>query len=344
MPIPKVTLYQKLGKGAEGGLHFARIMDQLIFANDKEKGREGIATSDAAGDYKGVDFITKVRVPYGGRIQYKGYQYKFYPSGLKSNQKQEIEKSIKKAIEKFPEMSSWVLVTPENLNKFDRQWFQGIVNEYSSNNEIKISAKWSISLPGDKKRIDIRHMGHTEIMDLMLKHQQIGEQYYEELFSNKKGKLTLVKAAVDTDRTNWYRSSHYKNTFEIRTFYDDIKKSNELVFDFQFINNTALVYHLQRIDVILEKIWTEIKGPSLDDILLPGRTIPFELDFTKKINSISLNSILGGPIIFSPMESKRFDLHLVDFAKKCPGNNVQLRFEFVFDSVTLKSELYALDF
>jgi len=74
MSIPKITLYQKLGKGAEAAHHFARIMDQLLYAEDSEKGRLPKATDDSAGDYKGVDFITKIRLPYRNFYLYKGYQ------------------------------------------------------------------------------------------------------------------------------------------------------------------------------------------------------------------------------------------------------------------------------
>jgi hypothetical protein len=38
MPLPKVsTLYQRIKKASEGGHEFARIMNQLLTADSKEK-------------------------------------------------------------------------------------------------------------------------------------------------------------------------------------------------------------------------------------------------------------------------------------------------------------------
>lgn len=343
MSIPKVSLYQKLGKGAEGALHFARIMDQLINAYDREMGREVITSSDASGDYKGVDLIAIERIPYNNRKHYIGYQYKFFPSPLSKNQRQEIRDSLKKAVEKFPEMNQWVLVVPESFNKSDSEWFQKLSKEYENPNEMRISPYFVISPPGDKKYVDVSYIGHTGIANMMLENPAIGEHYYDEIADKRKGNLVLSKISVDTENTNWQRMNGY-NAFIIRPYEDNNEKSNELIFDFQFINNSEFIYHLQQINVIIENVWTKLKGISLDEILISIGSIEFQLDFTKKVNTIDLNKVLGGPLIFNPKSSKRFNLHLLKFTKDCPGNMAELKFEFVFNSMTISSDIIGLDF
>jgi hypothetical protein len=343
MSLPRVTLYQKLGKGAEGAHHFARIMNQLIYADDKEMGREVITSSDASGDYKGVDLISVEKIPYNNRKQYIGYQFKFFPSPLNADQRKEIKKSLEKAIEKFPEIHQWVLVVPESFNKADSEWFQKLAKEYENPNEIRISGHFVISPPGDKKYVDVSYIGHVGIANMMLKHPDIGEQYYDEIAEKRNGNLVLTKVSVDTENTNWQRISGY-NAFSIRPYHDDNKRSNELIFDFQFINNSDFIYHLHQIEVIIENVWTKLKGISLDEILISIGTIEFQLDFTKKINTIDLSKILGGPLIFKPKSSKRFNLHLLKFAKDCPGNMAELKFEFVFNNMRISSDIIGLDF
>ena len=156
--------------------------------------------------------------------------------------------------------------------------------------------------------------------------------------------MVLFGNTVDTDHTNWWRSGDDPLTFKIRESNHKNKKSNELIFDFQFINNIQLIHHLQQIDVIIERAWSELKGIPLNEILMSCGAIEFELDFSKKINSIVLNSVIGGPIVFKPMESKRFNLHLLKFTEKCRGNMAELKFRFKFDSVTIESEKILLDF
>ncbi|TSJ41868.1 hypothetical protein [Fluviicola chungangensis] len=57
-------------------------------------------------------------------------------------------------------MSKWILITPHDPNKHTLKWIEEISKESG---------------------IIIEHWGHLRIMDLMLKHPQIGFEYYSEI-------------------------------------------------------------------------------------------------------------------------------------------------------------------
>ncbi|XOV69327.1 MAG: hypothetical protein ACFHU9_09090 [Fluviicola sp.] len=164
------TLYQKIKKGSEGGHEFARILIQLLTADSLAKGYKFITTSDASGDYKGVDAIAIVN---GKKI---GFQFKFYPTTMSSSQKSSVIKSYKNAIEKFPEMDQWILVTPEDFDFRVMDWFDE-------------------KFPSDT--IDCQHWGHAFIRDLMLKHKQIGKLYYDDLKTSDNNSLPTIKEQED---------------------------------------------------------------------------------------------------------------------------------------------------
>jgi hypothetical protein len=159
MPIPNVSsLYSRIHKGSEGGNEFARILNQLLIADSKDKGQEYIVSSDASGDYKGVDGILRTK------DEIIGFQFKFYPNTMSSSQKSSVFRSFSNAVEKFPEMTQWILVIPEDLDSRMMTWFQTKLGDES----VKCLC-W----------------GHKFILDLMLKHVHIGERYYPELSTFK---------------------------------------------------------------------------------------------------------------------------------------------------------------
>lgn len=155
MPIPNVsTLYYRIKRGSEGGHEFARIMNHLLSADAKDKGHEYVVTNDASGDYKGVDGIMKMD------DEKIGFQFKFYPNPMTSGQKSSVIKSFSNARKKFPEMTKWIIVTPEDFDFRMMEWFD---------------SKF------DGGSIKCQYWGHTYILDLMLKHLHIGDKYYPEL-------------------------------------------------------------------------------------------------------------------------------------------------------------------
>jgi hypothetical protein len=344
MPIPNIaTLYQQICKGAEGGHEFARIMNLLLTAEGKEIGSLVKIISDSIGDYKGVDCILEQRLANKDFHAYLGFEFKFFPSNLNNSQKQKIRKSLDKAIENFPEMDNWTLITPEDFNKNDMKWFDELAQEYNCIYSLKDKINlFTSGLPA--KEFTIHHIGHTQIVEMALRHPHIGIRYFEELFPAKIDAIELCKVSVDTINTNWSRSGIKSNTFNLRAYHDHIKKSNELVFDFQFKNSTSIIYHLQRIDIKLIDIWSSLKGIPHEMILTSSGEIEYEIDFKARVNSVILDEVIGGPLKFNQQSSIRFGLHLLKFIANCPGNMAKVQFQFVFDDHTISSEIFELDF
>ncbi|GAA3942767.1 hypothetical protein GO495_08125 [Chitinophaga oryziterrae] len=226
------------------------------------------------------------------------------------------------------------------------QWFELLKKEYE-HEESMIEAVEKFMNKGQqnlRNGLSISHWGHTELISLMLKHPEIGWHYYpNQFFIKEQGNLSLSKISVDTQNAIWYRSENEKNYFIQEIVLDESLKSSELIFDFQFINNAGLIYHLQQIDIIIEEVWTQLKGFPATEVLQSIGTIEFEMDFNKRVNSIILDDVIGGPIIFGE-GSKRFKLQLNNFARKCPGNMAKIRFEFMFNDELIKSEIITLDF
>lgn len=157
MPIPNVsTLYEKIYKGSEGGQEFARVINLLLIAESRNQDFQLIDSSDASGDYKGVDSIIL------RKDQNIGVQYKFVPVPLSSNHKREIRKSLETALNKFPEMNKWILIIPYNPSQYTHAWLDGLSKEYE---------------------IEIECWGHLRILELMLKYPHIAQNYYPELKS-----------------------------------------------------------------------------------------------------------------------------------------------------------------
>ena len=158
MAISNVSsLYYRIHRGAEGAMEFARILDKLLISESQNSNENYIAYSDRAGDYKGVDGI---RIKGQDKI---AFQYKFFPSPLAPDHKSAIKSSLANAVSKFPEMKKWIIVIPDDPNKNDLEWFESISNQVNCTTEM-----W----------------GHKYIINLMLKHKHLGEEYYPELINN----------------------------------------------------------------------------------------------------------------------------------------------------------------
>jgi hypothetical protein len=350
MSIPNIsTLYQKILKGSEGGKEFARILNQLLISDGKDKGYETIISDDSSGDYRGVDAILKEEWRNSEKYTYTGVQYKFFPSALSYKHKSEIRKSLANAIAKFPEMSVWLLITPEDFLINDSKWFDQLKDEFEYILSMEEAANriFNKITIDDKNELQLYHWGHSEIINLMLTHPEIGNYYYnQDLFIKESGKLFLSKISVDTLKTNWVKSQRNNLEFVQRGIYgSDSVKSSELVFDIQFINNTDLIFHLHQIDIVIEKCWYDIKGIPSDEVLKSIGIIEYEIDFSKKRNQIILEEEIGGPIIFNYKSSKRFGLQLNRFTKSCPGNMAKISFKFLFNNDTIiRSEILTLNF
>lgn len=128
------SLYTKMGAGALGGQIFSRLCDQLLLADAAANGYDFRSPSDRAGDYKKLDAYS-IRTNNGnfcGEFSKVGFQYKFFPSevaDLTAKHKREIAASLGEAFRENSDMTCWVLVTPEDFNRHQQAWYEGLLDE-----------------------------------------------------------------------------------------------------------------------------------------------------------------------------------------------------------------------
>lgn len=334
MPIPNVsTLYQKLGKGAEGGLEFARFIKLLLISEYKNSETQFFSESDASGDFKGLDaYSIEANKPEG---LLDGFQFKFYPAKLNLNQKNEIIKSIEKAIDKNTLLEQFILVTPEDFMKEEQEWFERIKDKYSRQNTIHIEGLFTCQYEST-----FIHWGHSQILELVLKHDHIGIRYFPELFPVGVGKFKLAKTRIDTNISSWHTSEKDNNSYRLGSPESDKLQTSDPVFDFHFVNNSDKVFLLNSIEIHILRVTTLLNGFSADKLLKSIGCLEHRIDFNKPINTIELDD----PLIFEPKKPMRFNIQLTDFTNDCPGNSVKMKFIFCFDDTCLLSNEFYLGF
>jgi len=328
MPIPNVsTLYQKIHKGSEGGHEFSRFIKLLLNANYSRQNIRFISESDASGDYKKVDAYIPGGEDFPNLIE--GFQFKFFPCNLSKGQKYEVIKSIEGALEENEYIQKFVLITPEDFQKEQQLWFDELRKKYEQSYWVSsngISRKSSFQLI---------HWGHSKIIELVLKFDYIGSQYFPELFPAGVGKFKLSKAIIDSSACYWLPSKHNVNGY-YQISGNDLSKTSDPVFDFHFKNSTLEIHLLENIEIHIEEVWTTLKGFPKKQLLKSIGTIEHEIDFNQKINIIKFSD----PVIFESQSAKRFKIQLKEFSDKCPGNWVKLKFWFFFDEVTIPTDSF----
>lgn len=325
MPIPNVSsLYQRIAKGSEGGHEFARFIKLLLLADYRDMGMNFISESDASGDYRKVDGYVLGDTDFPQNII--GYQFKFFPSNLSSNQKYELKESIKAAISENEFIQDLIIVKPEDWQTDLQTWFDALCHEFHREYWIENEGLTR------KCHFKLAHWGHTKIIELALRHDHVGIHYFPELFPLGFGRLKLSKAVVASEKCSWspFEGQEYK--------YFICKKGNlttDPVLDFRFKNSTGEIHLLNRIEVHIDKIWATMKGIPSDELLVSTGMIELEIDFTKKVNEFDFKD----PWVFSPHKAKRFHFMLKNFLK-CPGNCIQLKFWFFFDELTVPTHSF----
>lgn len=335
MPVPNVsTLYQRINKGSEGGNEFARFIRLLLSADYHSQGKYFVSESDASGDYKHLDAYISLDKDFPELIS--GFQFKFFPSKLSDNQKKEVEDSIEKALTENEYIQEFILVTPEDFQKEQQAWFEKLKKKFDQ----------SYWLTSDSVTMEcsftLTHWGHLKIIELSLKHDHLGSQYFPELFPMGMGigKFKLAEAMMDCENSNWLPFEN--NPFGFHQSYSHSRNelTSDPVFDFHFANSSPEIFLLKKIEIELEKITTQVKGIPSDYLLKSIGTIQYEVDFSKKINSIDFND----PIIIEAKSPKRFKLQLLNFTNKCPGNCVLLKFWFHFNNYSIPTNSFYLSF
>ena len=337
MGIPNVsTLIERIKKGSEGGNEFSRLMNLILISEFNELNEKFNPFSDANGDYKGVDSFVK------SKVYVTGFQYKFYPSPLSTNHKSLIKKSLKDALRKFQDLSTWIIVTPDDFMRNDVEWFEKLKEEFEF--DLPMHEAFLLNrngAPFKRTMFKIEHWGHTKIMELILKHPHIGEKYYPELFlSREKQDFKLVKLGVDFNNCNWARSRNYDLSFMQYSLDTKKHKTSDIIFDCFFINNSRSIYLLHSIDVKIIDYWVELKGIASDKLLNSIGEISIEVDFDKEITRYNFES----PVIFNEKSPQRFSIQMLSLTQNCPGNTVKLKLSFNFSEHSIETEVIYLSF
>lgn len=330
MSIPNIpSLYQRIAKGSEGGHEFARIMKLLLTAHYESLGERLVAISDASGDYRKLDaYIVDNE---DSDLIDTGFQFKFLPSNLTSSHKKQLTDSIEAALSGNALIYDFILVTPEDFMKEQQDWLETVRKKYKSK-EYRHG--------GSLAKFKILHWGHTKIVELCLKHDHIGCLCFPELFLGGVGRLKLNSAAIDCKNSNWTASKNSRYSYWQHTGTEKEGLVTDPLFDFCFTNNSNEIFLLSKIELHLEKVYTQIKGIPAEHILKSIGAMPYKVDFKKPVNTIELPD----PIKFPAKEALRFQLQLIDFTKDCPGNTVQLKFWFYFGEVILLTNSFYLSF
>lgn len=118
--LPALT--ELFGKGPEGGYKFERILNHALMAYATAAGFGYAKIGDHGGDH-GVDGLASL----GGVPTFDGpvaFQFKWLWDGIhKTTKARQITESIARAQSAFPDVRHYVLITPHELTKNERQWF-----------------------------------------------------------------------------------------------------------------------------------------------------------------------------------------------------------------------------
>lgn len=327
------TLYQKIGKGAEGGHEFARFIRTLLIADYEHKGKAFISESDASGDYKNVDGYS----PGGDPVEAlnTSYQFKFFPSKLSTKHRAEIKQAIQNALSENKFIGEFIIVTPEDFMKEDQNWFDNMRKIYEKRYQIDIEG-WGIQL----YQFSLTHWGHSKIVELALKHEHVGRQHFPELFPFDRGKFRLVHASIDCKNSNWFPFENNQYGYSQGHHNSRENLTSDPVFDFHFTNNSSEILLLKRIEIHIESVTSKLKGIPAEYFLESIGTIEHRLNFHEPVNSIDLDN----PMIFSTGKAMRFNVQLNQFTKDCPGNCARIKFWFYFNNYSLPIESFYLSF
>lgn len=309
MPVPNLaSLYQRINSGSEGGQEFARFINLLFHADAKDDYQTYESHDDSSGDFKGVDAIQYSKDEFQDVVT--AFQFKFYPKNLLSGQRSSIKSSLINAKNKCNLMGAWVLVTPEDWLKKDMDWFETLKSEFESNFRIERNGLVR------NTRFSLIHFGHTQIIELALKHPHIGREYFPELYKDIGGLLQLNKLDIDKLNSNWRQFKHGANRYYQTRDTKNSDISSDPIFDVQIINNTDDIFLINEIKIDVENVWSTLKGIPLEHLLKSIGTVLVDVDFSKRFTSRELSD----PLIINSKSPFRFKIQLTKFAVNAPGN------------------------
>jgi hypothetical protein len=217
------SLYNLLGPGAMSGLLFADLMDQMLILESATAHFKLTTPSDRAGDFAAVDAIAEVTEGHDldGITGQIGFQYKFCPSEtqpLSKSHKSNIQDSLKSVATAAHRPNCWILVTPEDFDKYQLKWLLDLKDKFQCDFEI-------------------RHWGQKRISALITKYPQCAVHLYPELgrgmkplsFRDMCSRLERV-LAIDNAHSIYHIDTRLTDGRTVRAALDIFLKSDESLF------------------------------------------------------------------------------------------------------------------
>ncbi|MBU7045160.1 MAG: NACHT domain-containing protein [Theionarchaea archaeon] len=179
-------LTEMLPSGSEGGTKFENLMHQLLLEEAKRRDVRYEPTSGPGGDRYGVDGrvakdnLLGIDGPFG--VEFKW----LWNRVDKKKKSRQIEEKLQGALREFPEMRTWVLVTPLDFTPAEQKWFDKLPEKY----------------PKEKGSYRVVHWGKTEIDNLLYNSSVFLARFYPaELPKETDYKITDFNTFLDRYRT-----------------------------------------------------------------------------------------------------------------------------------------------
>lgn len=183
---------------------FSRLMNQLL---NKKFGARAIRPPN--------DMGRDSYIVGENEIAEEIFQYKFFFGSLKSAQKRDIENSLKRALECFPDCKRWTLCLPQEISSKEEDWLFSLKKKYG-NAEIDYAGESDIknwindtnfpaynffpSLIGDKLLSEMKKIKHLCESEKELKLETINKMINYILSSQITGAKEKIEIPAEIDK------------------------------------------------------------------------------------------------------------------------------------------------
>lgn len=152
-----------------------------------------------------------------------------------------------------------------------------------------------------------------------------------------------VRAVRDFLPMLWEEGPEYEKLpgqHPLRLFKRMFLRTTNPIFDCVLLNNTSTTVVLIGLELIIDRVWTEIKAGPPAQTLRAVHTYRFDVDFNEPVNPYAFEP----PIAFGSEQPARFKVQFERFMERCPGNCAEIRLRFRTAEYQVESERLLLDF
>src|SRR5690606_24570581 len=101
------------------------------------------------------------------------WQCKFHQSALTSGQWHELDQDVKKAIQKYPELDTYIVAIPQDMPQGRDYKKKSFRNKWEE--KVALWKKWAA---GECRKIRFEYFGDSEIFDFLDRRDQEGRRWY----------------------------------------------------------------------------------------------------------------------------------------------------------------------